>query len=356
MKNIFVLSLAVVTLSGCSMQSPAPLFKGFYQETSKAESVERKVLMPKAYEAKVKEPKTVVRSVPAVKHTVKEGEWLYKIARYYEMSPQELLKLNKMSSASQLKPGDVLLIKKASEVTSISSGSSFTNRVSGVKTSSLQETPQGVREGQLKPISKQTTEEVVTFTTHKVGKGETLYRIGKQYNVSPFDLMAANEFDTPQDLKAGMRIQVPMTRRVATNDLTSPIIREDLRRAKGMIWPAEGRVIKTFGKKENGIENTGINIALDAGAPIFAVDDAKVIYADQGLKKYGNLVLLRHKSGVITAYAHASTLRVKRGQTVAKGQVIALAGQTGNVDKPQLHFEVRRNARAINPMKVLPKA
>lgn len=357
MKNALALSLVVVGLTGCAMQSPAPLFKGFYQKTERAESRERKALTPRTYSNTKTVAKAVTRTTPAVRHTVKQGEWLYKIARDYKITPQELLKLNNMSRTSQLEPGDVIIVKAASETTSVSqnSGSRFTNRITGTKRSNLKATAQGKRENSLKSIKVRKTEEVVTFTTHLVGKGETLYRIGKKYNVSPFDLMAANDFVKPQDLKSGMKIQVPMTRRVAKNDFTSPIIREDLRRAKGMIWPAEGRVIKTFGKKASGIENTGINIAIDSGAPIFAVDDAKVIYADQGLKKYGNLVLLRHKSGVITAYAHASALRVKRGQKVAKGQVIALAGQSGNVDKPQLHFEVRRNARAINPLKVLPK-
>lgn len=305
--------------------------------------------------------RTSVAKVPAVTHKVQQGEWLYKIARDYNVTPSELMKLNNMNRSSQLSPGDVIIIKPATEVTSAENTKrvyGFTNRVTSSGSSkSLTATPQGKKEASLTPVVSKTkqTEEVVTFTTHAVKRGETLYRIGRQYNVSPFDLMAANEFDKPQDLKAGMRIQVPMTRRVVKGDVTSPIIREDLRRAKGMIWPAEGRVISRFGKKENGIENTGINIAVDEGAPVFAVDGGKVIYADSGLEKYGNLVLLRHKNGVITAYAHASRLRVKRGQTVAKGQVIALAGQTGNVDKPQLHFEVRRNARAINPLKVLPK-
>ena len=123
--------------------------------------------------------------------------------------------------------------------------------------------------------------------------------------------------------------------------------------APGMRWPVRGKVISGFGPKENGLKNEGINIAVPEGTSIRAAADGVVAYAGNELKGYGNLVLIRHEDGYVTAYAHASELFVKRGDTVKRGDVIAKAGQTGSVSSPQLHFEVRKGAVALDPMKFL---
>ena len=97
-------------------------------------------------------------------------------------------------------------------------------------------------------------------------------------------------------------------------------------------WPVRGRVITGFGRKPSGEQNDGINVAVPEGTPIKAAEDGVVAYAGNELKSYGNLVLVRHANGYVTAYAHASEIMVKRGDTVKRGQIIAKAGQTGNVD------------------------
>ena len=118
-------------------------------------------------------------------------------------------------------------------------------------------------------------------------------------------------------------------------------------------WPARGRVIAGFGAKSNGGQNDGINLAVPEGTPIKAADDGVVAYAGNELKGYGNLVLVRHANGFVSAYAHASELLVKRGDTIKRGQVIAHAGQTGNVTSPQLHFEIRKGSTPVDPSKYL---
>ena len=123
--------------------------------------------------------------------------------------------------------------------------------------------------------------------------------------------------------------------------------------APGMRWPVRGKVISGFGPKANGLKNEGINIAVPEGTSIRAADSGVVAYAGNELKGYGNLVLIRHENGYVTAYAHAKELFVKRGDTVKRGDVIAKAGQTGSVSSPQLHFEVRKGATALDPMKFL---
>jgi murein DD-endopeptidase MepM/ murein hydrolase activator NlpD len=121
----------------------------------------------------------------------------------------------------------------------------------------------------------------------------------------------------------------------------------------GFRWPVRGRIIAGFGPKPTGQQNDGINIAVPEGTPVKASEDGVVAYSGNELKGYGNLVLVRHASGHVTAYAHASELLVKRGETVKRGQTIAKSGQTGNVSSPQLHFEIRKGATPVDPMQFL---
>ena len=118
-------------------------------------------------------------------------------------------------------------------------------------------------------------------------------------------------------------------------------------------WPANGRVIAGYGPTTNGQQNDGINIALPENTPVKAAEDGVVAYAGNELKGYGNLVLVRHPNGYVTAYAHAKELLVKRGDQVKRGQVIARSGQTGNVNAPQLHFEIRKGASPLDPTRFL---
>lgn len=114
-------------------------------------------------------------------------------------------------------------------------------------------------------------------------------------------------------------------------------------------WPARGRVIAGFGGKGGG-SNDGINIALPEGTPVKAAEAGTVAYAGSELKGYGNLVLIRHSNGYVTAYAHNGELKVKRGDTVTRGQTIAISGQSGNVSTPQLHFEIRKGSTPVDPL------
>ena len=113
-------------------------------------------------------------------------------------------------------------------------------------------------------------------------------------------------------------------------------------------WPAKGRIIQGFGGGSD-----GINIALPEGTPVKAVENGVVAYAGNELKGYGNLVLIRHDNGFVSAYAHNGELKVKRGEQVKRGQTIATSGQSGNVSSPQLHFELRKGSTPIDPMPYL---
>ncbi len=125
----------------------------------------------------------------------------------------------------------------------------------------------------------------------------------------------------------------------ASSDSASPEFR----------WPARGRVIQGFGSGGN----DGINIAVPEGTQVKAAENGTVVYAGSELKGYGNLVLIRHPNGFVSAYANNGSLDVKRGQTVRRGQTIALSGQSGDVSSPQLHFELRKGSKPVDPSKYL---
>lgn len=124
-------------------------------------------------------------------------------------------------------------------------------------------------------------------------------------------------------------------------------------RAGRFLWPVQGKVIGHFGTSAAGMHNDGINIAAAKGTPVRAADSGVVAYAGNELRGYGNLVLIKHAGGWMTAYAHNGTLLVKRGEVVKRGQEIATVGSTGIVSEPQLHFEIRRGTQVLDPTQYL---
>lgn len=131
--------------------------------------------------------------------------------------------------------------------------------------------------------------------------------------------------------------------------------RSDAAPAPMFIWPVRGTIVSDFGSKPGGERNDGINIAVGKGTAVRAARDGVVIYAGNELKSYGNLVLIRHSDGWVSAYAHNDSLLAKRGDTVVQGQTIARVGATGSVSANQLHFEIRNGQTPVDPMQHLPK-
>ena len=123
--------------------------------------------------------------------------------------------------------------------------------------------------------------------------------------------------------------------------------------SKRLRWPVTGRIIRGFGPRADGTKNDGINIAVPIGTDIRAAEAGVVAYAGDELKGYGNLILIRHDNGLVSAYAHGDRMLVRRGDQISRGQVIAKAGKTGSVKQPQLHFELRKGAKPIDPMPYL---
>lgn len=226
-------------------------------------------------------------------------------------------------------------------------------------------TPSSSRAGAL-PTRAEPRQDLVT---HKVEKGQTLYRIARAYGVSVEELMDANRIDDPRDLKLGEVLYVPgATQRRAVETYDSPEPDPPKRDApppekkqpkvvrvgKGtgaLSWPLRGVLYARFGNK--GREpHDGIDLAAPAGLPVKTAAPGTVLFAgDQ--KGYGLIVIVEHDGGLITLYAHNRDLRVKTGQKVREGQVVATVGDSGKTSGPHLHFEVRRNGVPVDPLEYL---
>jgi murein DD-endopeptidase MepM/ murein hydrolase activator NlpD len=142
------------------------------------------------------------------------------------------------------------------------------------------------------------------------------------------------------------------TRTVSKGTL-APIGRATDANAPAFAWPVSGPVISDFGAANNGQRNDGINISAPMDTPIHAAASGTVTYSGNELKAYGNLVLIRHEDGYVTAYAHADKILVVKGQSVARGQVIGYSGSSGDVTSPQLHFEIRHDTHPVDPKELL---
>lgn len=223
---------------------------------------------------------------------------------------------------------------------------------------------------------------------HVVKAGETLNEIAAKYNIDPPSLLLLNRLSSAGGLQPGQALMLPadepmrrvtsVSRRASTTtsssaassssssastakstptpERTTPPARGvQIRQAK-FDWPIQGRILSAFGPKSQGLQNDGVNIAAEAGDPVRAAGDGVIVYAGNELAGYGELLLVEHDGGWITAYAHNRALNVKEGDRVSRGQVIAEAGQTGSVDTPQVHFEVRQGVSPVDPMQYLPTA
>ena len=224
-------------------------------------------------------------------------------------------------------------------------------------------------------------------SVYRAASGDTLIAIARKYNVALPELAKANNVEPNHRVAPGDRIMVPgghgiepkqagtskiekpqtapstvasippQRANVATPEPTAPETAAKTAEPAGSMptfrWPVHGRVISSFGARVNGQANDGINVAVPEGTPVKSAEDGVVAYAGNELKGFGNLVLVRHANGYVSAYAHASEIAVKRGDTIKRGQVIAKAGQTGNVTSPQLHFEIRKGSTPVDPTQFL---
>lgn len=195
---------------------------------------------------------------------------------------------------------------------------------------------------------------------HIVKPGENLFRIAQAYHLSQEELARANGIKDPGRIVVGQRLLIPRAVRTPSEsvaaDRSLPSPPRDTR-GEGMegnfLWPVSGSLNSGFGPRGSGFHD-GLDIAAPEGTPIRAVEQGEVIYSDH-LRGYGNMVIVRHGGGIVSVYAHNQANLVREGQQVARGEVIARVGSTGRVTGPHLHFEIRKNNLAQDPLLYLPQ-
>ncbi len=193
---------------------------------------------------------------------------------------------------------------------------------------------------------------------YKVIKGDSLSKISKQFSSKLSEIIKVNKLKPPYLLRAGQIIIIPNQNTNFDAQSKKPIavnIKKIKKEIVTFIWPTKGRVISNYGSKKNGTSNEGITISAPSGTKVVSIADGTVAYAGDELSDYGNLILIRHRDGWMSTYAHSKKILVKRGDSVYKGQKIAEVGQTGNINFPQCHFELRHKGKAVNPISFLPK-
>jgi murein DD-endopeptidase MepM/ murein hydrolase activator NlpD len=200
---------------------------------------------------------------------------------------------------------------------------------------------------------------------HTVQRGENIFRISRHYRVSVSSILDANQIRDERSLQVGERLWIPEARRSPPQDALIPPpagsgdaperARNDaiLHGNLSFVWPLRGRLTGLFGVRKSR-RHEGIDLAAKRGALVRASESGRVIYSGNGLGAYGNVIIVRHSKVYASVYAHNRKNRVRKGAFVDKGEAIAEVGQTGNATGPHLHFEIRRDEHAQNPLDYLP--
>lgn len=247
--------------------------------------------------------------------TVYEGDSLYSISKREGVSIKSIIKANKLEPPFTLYKGDRLIIAKPK--------------------------------------------------VHIVKKGHTLYDIANCYEVSISDIMKINQLKNNDKIYLGDKLFIPLydnTNQTNCNNITKVAITKEVNKTSekkknnnySYMWPVKGKIISKFGLLAKGLRNDGINISADIGNPVLAIESGKIVYAGNEIQAFGNLILIKHYNDKTSAYAHLDKINVKKGESVNKGQIIALVGNSGKVSIPQLHFEIRDKDGPLDPLKYLP--
>jgi murein DD-endopeptidase MepM/ murein hydrolase activator NlpD len=328
-------------------------------------------------------PRSIAATRPAAqggtKIIVGTSDTLDLLAKRYNVSSTAILQANGYKGPRALSPGQQLIIPRQTASVATPAPTLAT------------------------PASKPVAAAAAPSSVHVVNRGDTLMSIARRNQVPVAELARANNLDQSAKLSLGMKLTVPGTKSASAAPAAQPVAAAPVQpvatvappatklasaggppqsarlasattnvveekpvveavsvkpsEATGALptfrWPVRGKVITSYGAKTNGKSNDGINLAVPEGTPVKAAEDGVVAYSGNELKGYGNLVLVRHSNGYVTAYAHASELLVKRGDTIKRGQIIAKSGQSGEVGSPQLHFEIRKGSSPVDPLQFL---
>lgn len=319
------------------------------------------------YEAQPSSRPSAPAMRPGESFVVAPGDTLYRLSRRHGVSVAELMQVNSLSNPN-LQPGQRLYLPEGYQVHHVSP--------------SVAEAPAAV------PSSLQAK----YGSTYTMQQGDSLYNVSRSHGVTVAELQRVNGITNVRSVRVGTVLKVPggaasdpapqarqevavappvvesTTQPTVINGQAKQVATRNVDVSTGTInpgragksssgdrlrWPVHGKIITGFGQRNDGTHNDGINVSVPQGTPVHAAEEGVVAYAGSELKGYGNLILVRHKNGWVTAYAHNDDVLVKRGDNVQRGQVIAKAGRTGSVDRPQVHFELRQGSKPVDPVPFL---
>ena len=287
--------------------------------------------------------------------TVAPGDTLYSVAKKYGTSVDELAKKNNLTEPYNLSVGQKLVVATVAD--------RQTNKII---------------------VEQQKTTTRVGLQEITVAPGDTLYSLSRRYSVPVNDLAVMNNLTAPFTLSVGQRLKVPdlasapirtatgtpvatssgatqsgdvktaaQPKEKISSDPTQKLPKLTARSSSKFSWPVQGKVLSHYGAKSDGLFNDGINIAAARGTAVKAAENGVIAYAGNEVKGMGNLIIIQHSGGWMTVYAHMDSMSVRRGAKVSVGQKIGTVGETGKVDQPQLHFEIRKGTKAYNPSSYL---
>jgi murein DD-endopeptidase MepM/ murein hydrolase activator NlpD len=334
---------------------------------------------------------------------VQPGDTLYALSRRHHVSVAELMDVNSLSNPN-LHPGQKIYLPAGYPAQAAGYPAQAVATPSAPTVQARQVATVAVPPSSVSPAVKAKYD-----GSYTVRDGESVYSIAKSVGVPIAELQRVNGITDARSVRAGTVLKVPgagassavadaapqprtqvavvppamdsdltdqpaapaaspraptvINRRneiqttgteVATGTITPPAVQPRAVAGDNKLrWPVQGKILAAFGQRDDGTHNDGINLSVPQGTAVHAADAGTVAYAGSELKGYGNLVLVRHDNGWVTAYAHNDALLVKRGDKVQRGQVIAKAGRTGSVDQPQLHFELRQGSKPVDPVPFL---
>lgn len=292
---------------------------------------------------------------------VKPEDSLYRIAKNNNVNLEELVKLNNIDSSYNIVVGQKIIIPRK-DTSYASSNMSNTNTIDN----SIDNT---FKVPDINKIRQN------NGNYHIVNKGETLYSISKAYNVDMDEIIKSNNLIRPYNLSLGQRLLIsknevkkPENNTIQVVKKTTKIAGKEVERintndndvkkltsisSNEFIWPIKGELLRRFGDKINDTYHDGINIKSTKGTAIKASKSGEVAYSGNELKGYGNIIILRHANNWLTIYAHCDELKVRQGDSVKQGDIIATIGSTGNVDDNQLYFSIREGRETKDPLKFL---
>ncbi len=334
-------AVVILTIAGCT--DPARVV--LYDERNRSPTAPVPAAPPPVVRTPIQQKAAppVSQLRPATTHEVRSGETVYTVALRYQVPIRGLIRLNNLQAPYVLRSGQVLTLPKPRR--------------------------------------------------HVIRPGDTIYGISRTYGVALSRLVQLNGIEPPYKIVAGRILRLPDSveppkaakaapsksqsvrsgpppvkrpnaappakrpaRQIASKPrkVVAAIPKPPPLSSRKFLLPVRGRLLSGFGPKGRGLRNDGVNIAAPRGTPVRAAENGIVVYSGNALLGFGNMILVRHANGYMTAYAHNDSVSVLRGDTVRRGQVIGKVGSTGNVASPQLHFEIRKGKRAVNPAKFLP--